>query len=153
VPIDQAVFRSNSALGNGGPGVIVNFSANRFVVDSNPSPGPPRGFKDFSQNNLYGNDRARPELSELWAPFLSMIGSFTAGPSAHCGVLNVGDLEAIGNFPSPISIEIANNDFWGSARGPSATGPGDAVGGSCDVNAGKTTVKTFATQSFGITTF
>ena len=153
VPFNQAQFRSNSALGNGGPGVIVNFARNRLIEDPNPSPGPLVGFGDFSQNNLFGNDRARPQLSELWAPFLSVIGSFSVGPSAHCGVLNVGDLQAIGNFPSPISTQIANNDYWGSVQGPSASGPGDAVGGSCDVNGGKTTAKTFSTQPFSVTTF
>jgi hypothetical protein len=80
------------------------------------------------------------------------------GPGAHCGVLNVGKVAAspgqpgAEDGPPPIISQSAVNNFWGSANGPSPTGPGDAAGGACDQNGGVTVAKPFATVGFGITT-
>jgi hypothetical protein len=149
VPNNEA-FSGNSAIGNGGPGVIVNFS-----VDGD-SPTPDQGesapaFHAFSHNNFYGNDRHRPVLQ--LSPEADAEPPYNPGPGAHCGVLNVGELSGPGDFEgnphpgAPVQLP-ANGNFWGSAQGPSATGPGDAIGGACDQNNGTTIVKTFATASF-----
>jgi hypothetical protein len=142
-PITES-FRSNSAIGNGGPGVIINFSPDEFHLYAG-------GFSAFSRNNFFGNDRNRPSLT-LGTPYLAELNP---GPSAHCGVLNVGALAAISGPvavtpPPTINLQAAGN-FWGSTNGPMATGAGDAVGGACDQNGGVTGAKPFATVAFGIT--
>jgi hypothetical protein len=122
-PIQES-FRGNSAIGNGGPGVIVNFSGDPF--DLTPSGG---GFSRFSGNNFFGNDRNRPALS---LDGLGVAG-LNPGPGAHCGVLNVGALAAIAGpvavTPPPVMKIQAAKNFWGSSAGPAPDGPGDAVGG------------------------
>jgi hypothetical protein len=46
----------------------------------------------FDHNNIYGNDRHRPALA-LTPPFNhNVVPALNPGPSAHCGVLNVGAL-------------------------------------------------------------
>jgi hypothetical protein len=144
-PIRQS-FRSNSAIGNGGPGVIVSFSPDAFDLLPDGS-----GFTAFNNNNFYGNDRNRPLLT-VGTPIL---GAFNPGPSAHCGVLNVGALAAISGPvavtpPPTVNLQAADN-FWGSASGPMNTGVADAAGGACDQNGGVTRTKPFATVDFAIT--
>jgi hypothetical protein len=142
-----AVFRGNSAIDNGGPGVLIQFSTD--LADEDP---PFFGFTSFSQNNFFGNDRNRPDLSLFeanGAPF----APWNPGPSAHCGVLNVGALAdpvSSDHLPGPpVSLPAAKN-YWGSAAGPQTTGPGDAAGGVCDQNGGTTVTKPFATEVFDI---
>src|SRR6202035_1615874 len=132
-------FEGNSAIGNAGPGVVVNFSASGF---DDPR-GPQRSFRSFSHNNFYGNDRNRPVLLVGLEVFQVSPG-FDTGPSAHCGVLNVGVLGAVlgpePTPPPPVTLPASGN-FWGSAAGPSSTGAGDAAGGACDENAAVTVAK------------
>ena len=143
----NATFSSNSAIGNGGPGVIVDFS-----LDGNPQNvgDPVPAFHAFNHNNIYGNDRNRPVFALI--PETDGEPPYNPGPGAHCGVLNVGELSGPGDLEgtphpgNPVQLS-ANDNFWGSTRGPSPTGPGDAVGGVCDQNNGMTIVKTFATAS------
>jgi hypothetical protein len=109
-------------------------------------------FHAFSHNNIFGNDRNRPVL--LLRPDRDSAPTpYNPGPSAHCGILNVGELSgpvSIDQTPhpgDPVQLPAAGN-FWGSTRGPAPTGPGDAIGGVCDQNNGTTTATTFATASF-----
>lgn len=138
-------FRRNSAIGNGGPGMILNFSPDQFFLDYRP-------FSAFGENNFYGNDRRRPPLALAVGP----LPPLNPGPSAHCGVLNVGALAIFsGDFgppPGPVEKQQAGRDFWGSPKGPAPTGAADAVGGVCDQNGGLTVTQGFATQGFAITT-
>jgi hypothetical protein len=83
-----APFSDNSAIGNAGPGVIVQFSVDGF--DTQPT----RSFQAFSQNNFYGNDHNRAVLSLSTANFGGP-GPYHPGPSAHCGVLNLGALAVV----------------------------------------------------------
>jgi hypothetical protein len=141
-------FKDNSAIGNAGPGAIVQFSTNLGDTQGN------HRFQTFTQNNFYGNDRNRPVLNIT--PGLFSIG-LNPGPSAHCGVLNMGAVAAVvgpnaGGTPPTISLAASGN-FWGSAHGPAPTGVGDAVGGACDQNGGVTTAKSFATIPFAITSW
>jgi len=140
-------FQGNTAVGNAGPGAIVQF------FDDGDNPPHTVGFKSFNQNNFYGNDRHRPALSISVAQLPP--ASYNPGPSAHCGVLNLGvlasALEDIANPPIPAPLN-ANGNFWGTTHGPSATGAADAVGGKCDQRGGKTTATSFVTTGFGITT-
>jgi hypothetical protein len=141
----QIAFQGNTAVGNAGPGAIVQF------FDNGDQPPLAVGFESFIQNNFYGNDRHRPALSILIGqlPFVT----FDPGPSAHCGVLNLGVLaqgfEDVTTIAAPLN---ANGNFWGTTHGPSATGAADAVGGKCDQRGGKTTAASFATAGFVITT-
>jgi hypothetical protein len=84
-------------------------------------------FTPFASNNFIGNDRNRPAYS--FGP-----SGINPGPSAHCGVLSGIFLPAgFPLYPPPppmIQLAAAGN-YWGSANGPSSTGPGDAVGGAC----------------------
>jgi hypothetical protein len=124
-----------------------NFNAGAFglmPLSNNYSP--------FTQNNFYSNDRNRPSLVISVGP----IPGPDPGPSAHCGVLNLGDVAAAelasvdqGSL-DPQTLQASGN-FWGSTRGPAPTGVGDAVGGACDQNGATTIVKSFATESFAIT--
>jgi len=151
IPYGNTVFRGNSAIGNGGPGLIANFSAESS--DDHLPPEDccgPRSFGTFAQNNFYGNDRNRPALKNLFARYLQLGATFDPGASAHCGVLNVGALAALPRTP-PAEPITATNNYWGSTQGPAATGAADAAGGQCDVNGGKTNAKPFATVAFGIT--
>jgi hypothetical protein len=148
-----ASFQGNSAIGNAGPGVIVNFSTDGFDFGDELV----KVFRPFRGNNFYGNDRSRPPL--LLTVLYSNGSGLNPGPSAHCGVLNVGALGADYGAPSVYPIGSAppqhldaSGNFWGSADGPSATGPGDAAGGVCDQNNGTTVSKPFAKEGVGITT-
>jgi hypothetical protein len=139
-------FRNNSAIGNAGPGVIVNVSN----VGGDPTDLSDGGFSRFAQNNLFGNDRNRPALN------LGAFGTvLDTGPSAHCGVLNAGALAAIAGplavTPPPVITIQAADNFWGSSGGPAPNGPGDNAGGVCDVNGGLTIAKPFARVDFAIT--
>jgi hypothetical protein len=153
--VPGAVFQGNSAIGNGGPGLIVQASADVFDDYNND---PQDQFRVFNHNNFYGNDRNRPALV-LVEPNGGGPG-VSPGPSAHCGILNVGKAAAVpgapgpvnGDAPSPVIVQKATDNFWGSAKGPSPTGPGDAAGGACDQNGGVTISKPFATVEFAITT-
>ena len=140
-------FQGNTAVGNAGPGAIVQF------FDDGDNPPHTVGFKSFTQNNFYGNDRHRPALSISVAQLPP--ASYNPGTSAHCGILNLGvlasALEDIANPPIPAPLN-ANGNFWGTTHGPSATGAADAVGGKCDQRGGKTTATSFVTTGFGITT-
>jgi hypothetical protein len=144
-----ASFQDNSAIGNDGPGAIIQFSQD--ATNNAPIPR----FQTFTQNNFYGNDRNRPVLSI--APALSSNANYNPGPSAHCGVLNLGALAVAvgpnaGGIPPIINLAAAGN-FWGSAQGPQVSGSGDAVGGVCDQNGGVTQAKPFAIIPFGITSW
>jgi hypothetical protein len=122
-----AGFSDNSAIGNGGPGVIIHYE---FSV---PGSGFPfqvtlNTFTPFASNNFIGNDRNRPAYS--FGP-----SGINPGPSAHCGVLSgiFAPARLLPPYPPPpqmIQLAAAGN-YWGSADGPSSTGPGDAVGGAC----------------------
>jgi hypothetical protein len=132
-------FAFNAALGNGGPGVLVNLSPDQIDLGNLSSTA------TFSENAFLGNDRNRP-LS-LYLGLAPFIGDFTPGPSAHCGVLNLGPLGALGGptqvTPVPATRLQAANNYWGSATGPSSTGPGDAAGGACDQNNATTIAKPY----------
>jgi hypothetical protein len=112
----------------------------------------------FDHNNFYGNDRNRPALL-IHEPNGGGDPGLIPGPGAHCGVLNVGKVapqqpDPITGVvpPPPVVSQSAINNFWGSSKGPSATGAGDAAGGPCDQNGGVTVTKPFATVAFAITT-
>jgi hypothetical protein len=138
------LFTGNSAIGNAGPGVIVQYSADGQSPDIADGAPIPR-FRSFSDNDFFGNDRNRPLLQlSVFAP-VGPNPIYNPGPSAHCGVLNVGALIApIQGVPGPAITLKAPDNFWGSTKGPSATGPGDAAGGACDQNNATTTAKPFA---------
>jgi hypothetical protein len=146
-------FQGNSAIGNGGPGLIIQDSSDVFD-DANSDPGDQ--IQMFNHNNFYGNDRNRPDL-DITEPFGGGNPHIHPGPSAHCGILNVGKAAAApgtmnGDPTSPIVVQTAANNFWGSSKGPSPTGSGDTAGGVCDQNGGVTVTKPFATVDFAITT-
>lgn len=143
--IPTGTFRGNSALGNSGPGMIVNFSAYNFTNNGPPT----NNYSSFTQNNFYGNDRNRPALYIATGPWPAP----DPGPSADCGVLNVGDVMAAAMPGSalPTMTLQAGGNFWGSSQGPAPTGAGDAVGGACDQNGGVTIAKPFVTTAFPIT--
>jgi len=155
--VPGAVFQGNSAIGNGGPGMIVQDSADVFDDTNND---PIDQIRVFNHNNFYGNDRNRPALTIRPANVGTDNPGINPGPSAHCGILNVGKVAAAPGQPgpvngdptSPVVVQTAADNFWGSAKGPAATGPGDAAGGPCDQNGGVTVFKPFATGGFAITT-
>jgi hypothetical protein len=140
-----APFTFNTAVGNGGPGVLVQTSPDAFTIT-------PQTFSTFSRNNFYGNDRKRPTLFFGFGLYLN---GFNPGPSAHCGVLNVGPLAALFGpaqvSPVPATQLEAVNNYWGSSKGPSSSGPGDNAGGVCDQNNSTTIVKPFSPTTFGST--
>src|SRR3569833_1726772 len=105
-------FQRNTAVGNAGPGVIVQFFVDRSGAE----------FTSFTQNNFYGNDRNRPALDISSANLADV--PVAVGPSAHCGVLNAGQRVAFPkNQPKPPEDTTlnANGNFWGSTHGPSPT--------------------------------
>ena len=121
-----AAFYNNSAIGNGGPGVIIHYE---FSVPGSEYPFQVtlNMFTPFAGNNFIGNDRNRPAYS--FGP-----SGINPGPSAHCGVLSGIFLPA--GFPvyppiPPVIQLAAAGNYWGSADGPSSAGPGDTVGGAC----------------------
>jgi hypothetical protein len=151
--LNVATFLGNSAIGNAGPGAIVEFLTPDPLVGGPQLPAP----VNISQNNFFSNDRSRPPLS-LGYFYAGTPSPFNPGPSAHCGVLNVGEVapadQAVVEPPSlPVITTpvLAANNYWGSAQGPQPNGPGDAAGGACDQDGGATTVKPFATSPTAIT--
>jgi hypothetical protein len=121
-----AAFYDNSTIGNGGPGVIIHYE---FSVPGSEFPFQVtlNTFTPFASNNFIGNDRNRPAYS--FGP-----SGINPGPSAHCGVLSGIFLPAgfpLPTSPPPVVQLAAVGNYWGSANGPSSTGPGDAVGGAC----------------------
>ncbi len=143
-----AGFEHNSAVGNGGPGVLIDWSPDSIT----PVGG---NFKTFSLNNLFGNDRNRPVISLFWSAQLAPNG-YNPGPSAHCGILNVGGVAAVlntGEGPPPPAPLAANYDYWGAPSGPKASGAGDTIGGACDQNGGVTTAKFPAATAYAVTTW
>jgi hypothetical protein len=139
------LFQQNSAIGNDGPGAIVGVG--------DPS-RPPAVIDQFYGNNFYGNDRNRPPITVSNGPV-----SFPLGPSARCGVVNVGALLFItGSIPAasppfPAETLQAPSNFWGAANGPHSNGPGDAAGGACDFNGGTTIAGSSLTAPAAITSF
>jgi hypothetical protein len=132
-------FAFNAALGNGGPGVLINLSPDPLDLEGLSSTA------IFSENTFIDNDRNRPVPL-----FLGMVYSpvnFNPGPSAHCGVLNLGPLGALAGptqvTPVPATQLQATYNYWGSAVGPSGSGSGDAAGGVCDQNSATTVAKPF----------
>src|SRR5580693_3967943 len=85
-------------------GLLVQTSPDAFTIT-------PQTFSTFSRNNFYGNDRKRPTLFFGFGLYLN---GFNPGPSAHCGVLNVGPLAALFG-PAQVSpvpatqLEAVNN--------------------------------------------
>ncbi len=147
--IPSGTFRGNSALGNAGPGIMINYAANfnDFTPLSN-------NYSPFTQNNFYGNDRNRPSLIISVGP----LAGPNTGPSAHCGVLNLGDVSAaelasVGQGSLDPQTLQASGNFWGSTQGPAPTGVGDVAGGVCDQNGAVTITKPFATTPFAITSW
>jgi hypothetical protein len=145
-------FTGNSAISNYGPGVVVE-----FFTDNG---GPPVDFGKFSGNNLYGNDRNRQPAAVASSLRTLVPNSFNPGPSAHCGVLNLGGIaqaeqtDIPPQLPAPpfqvTTVEVAEA-FWGSSKGPQTSGPGDTIGGACDQNGGATTAsKPFLTSPVAI---
>src|ERR1700722_11765043 len=140
-----AAFYANSAIGNGGPGVLI------YLNDINDF-GPideftPNTFASFTGNNFIGNDRNRPALT---VPYFSV----SPGPGAHCGVL-MGIFLPPGFLPAPPPPQAlrlaASDNYWGSAGGPASAEPdADAVGGACNQD-GTTTIATpFSKTSFAV---
>jgi hypothetical protein len=129
----------NAALGNGGPGVLINLSPDAIDLGNLSSTA------TFSENTFIGNDRNRPV--PLFLGSADFVGNFSPGPSGHCGVLNLGPLGALGGptqvTPVPATQLMAANNYWGSATGPSKTGPGDTAAGACDQNNATTIVRPF----------
>jgi hypothetical protein len=140
-------FAHNAAIGNGGPGMIVNLSA------SASDAGVGNSFSTLSDNNFLGNDRKRAAL--FLGVGLYFSPSFSLGPSAHCGILNLGALEALYGpgevTPVPATQLRAANNYWGSSTGPSGSGPGDNAGGACDQDNSTTIAKPFSPTKFGST--
>ncbi|HZO21163.1 MAG TPA: hypothetical protein VFB37_01580 [Steroidobacteraceae bacterium] len=148
-PGPPSLFQHNSAIGNSGPGVIIQWSPDAFTEFGG-------SFQTFSQNNFFGNDRNRPTLALHTGDGGGGHGPYNPGPSAHCGVLNVGALADIiggpAGTPPPRAPLAANYDYWGSAAGPKATGAGDAIGGACDQNNAVTTARFPAATAYPVTT-
>jgi hypothetical protein len=140
--LDVPSFQQNSAIGNAGPGVIVGF----FIQSGNS--GPPLDYMGMGQNNFYGNDRNRPSITVD-----SLFGAGSGvGPSARCGVLNVGAVgwnNVIVTTPpsQPPENVQAKDNYWGSSSGPQPTGGGDTAGGACDEFGGITNTKPFLTTA------
>lgn len=140
-----APFKFNAAIANGGPGVLVQTSPDAFTIT-------PHTFSIFSGNDFFGNDRKRPTLFFGFGLYLN---GFDPGPSAHCGVLNVGPLAALHGpaqvSPVPATQQQAVGNYWGSSKGPSGSHPGDNAGGVCDQNNSTTIVKPFSPTIWGST--
>lgn len=138
-----AAFYDNSAIGNGGPGVIIHYEVREpayglGVTLSTLTP--------FASNNFIGNDRNRPAYS--FGP-----SGINPGPSAHCGVLSGIFLPPgfpLYPPPPPVIQLAAAGNYWGSANGPSSTGPGDAVGGACAQLGTSTLATPFAKTPFPV---
>jgi len=134
-----SAFKRNSAIGNGGPGVLL------AVLAYNPV-----NLDSFAQNSFFDNDRHRPPL----LPLLGLPAPPDPGPSAHCGVLNVGavasyfwgEIPFLSYPPYPAVKLQASGNYWGSKQGPQPDGPGDTVGGICDQNNATTSAQPFSTN-------
>lgn len=142
---ETGAFVRNSAISNAGPGVVILDEA---VECCNQQPV---AYPALSANNFIGNDRNRPALS--FGGYGGAPYDFSAGPSANCGVLNMGaigqslNLAGLHGPPAPPVPSVtlhATQNFWGSAAGPEPNGPGDAAGGACDQYSAITLSKPFA---------
>ena len=138
---DGAPFYNNSAIGNGGPGVLVTlYDTNDALSLPEPLSSP---FVPFGENNFIGNDRRRPVLS---------LGSYgiNPGPSAHCGVL-IGIFLPTGFPLGQTLMQLpAQNNYWGSANGPSSSGPADAADGACEQDNATTITVPFSKTPFPV---
>jgi hypothetical protein len=141
-----AAFYNNSAIGNAGPGVVVNLSEIEGNVPFLPQLTI-NTFVPFAGNNFIGNDRNRPVLS-------LGVGGINPGPSAHCGVLMGIFLPAgfpVGPKPPSVINLAAAHNYWGSADGPSSSGPNaDAVGGPCNQDGTTTIASPYSTKPFPV---
>jgi hypothetical protein len=151
--VPSGTFRGNSALGNAGPGIVMNYGANFNASFFGLTPLT-NNYSPFIQNNFYGNDRNRPSLVITVGP----IPGPNPGPSAHCGVLNLGDVAAaelagVGQGSLNPQTLNARGNFWGATQGPAPTGVGDSAGEVCDQNGALTISKPFATTPFAITSW
>ncbi len=135
-PLGGTAFERNSAIGNGGPGVIINYVVGYppdYILQATKAT-----FAPFTDNNFIGNDRKRPA---------------SLGSSAHCGVLTgIFAGYPVSPPPQPIQLAAADN-YWGSAAGPSSTGPADAVGGACQQNNTTTIATSSSSKPFPVTSF
>jgi hypothetical protein len=142
-------FYRNSAFGNAGPGLIVG-------LETQPGGPAPAFVAPLDQNDFSGNDRNRPDLQLGGYPTGS---NFDLGPSAHCGIVNMGAVwevySGLGYGPPgpPFATETlqATQNYWGSSKGPSGSGAGDAAGGACDETGGMTVTSPSAPTEIPIT--
>jgi hypothetical protein len=148
--VNSGPFLRNTAIGNAGPGVIVGLESTSF--DNAP---PPSFILPFEQSNFFSNDRNRPALSLGGYPTPY---NYNPGPSAHCGVLDMGAIwevySGVGFGPpsTPQSVTLqATGNYRGSTSGPSSSGPGDTAGGACDQNNATTITKPSATAEITVT--
>lgn len=136
----DAAFQGNSAIGNGGPGVLIFLNdINDFAIPEFTA----KTLTPFTGNNFIGNDRNRPALT---VPYHGI----SPGPGAHCGVLM--GIFLPGFLPPGQAPQLAASDnYWGSADGPSSAEPNaDAVGGACNQD-GTTTIATpFSKKPFPV---
>ena len=151
--VNGGQFTKNSALGNGGPGVIA-------ALEAVTQPGHVPSFGSFAQNNFWGNDRNRPQLSLGGYEDFGAQYNYNPGPSARCGIVDMGAIwQAFNPYggqhpppapPVPAVMLQAPQSYWGSVNGPAPNGAGDAAGGACDQNNASTTSKPFATAALAI---
>jgi len=154
--VPAGLIQYNSAIGNGGPGMILQFSPDPFTSSS--AGGRVITSATVNNNNFFGNDRNRPVLGLVTGNGQSLLGTtYNPGPSAHCGILNVGALgPVIGPQPPPANtapIVTAHFDYWGSSTGAHTSGPGDTVGGACDQNGAVTKSTPFSATAISVNSF
>jgi hypothetical protein len=151
--VNSGPFLRNTAVGNAGPGVIIGLEAANQGFGS-----PPTFILPFAQNNFSSNDRNRPTL--MLGDYGIPAFEYNPGPSAHCGVLDMGavwEAYAFQSFSVPPTPPVpsvtlqATGNYWGSTSGPSSSGPGDAAGGACDQNDAITVTKPSATAEVTVT--
>jgi parallel beta-helix repeat protein len=137
-------IRSNSVLGNTGPGIIIiaaRFGFGMYItgntIAGNTGAGvlllPDADNNTIRGNNIYGNFGAVP------VPIGPQLGS-----TLNCGIVSDGGREV----GSPVSNDATNN-YWGSPNGPGLD-PADNAGKGCDFNHATTVVKPFAKDLFDI---
>lgn len=150
-----SAIQYNSAISNGGPGIILQFSPDPFTRGPDGTGG--AIIASVNNSNFFGNDRHRSGLTVGVGDFPLGGAQYDPGPSAHCGILNVGDLEPLLNeFQNPAGPTItvsARFNYWGSSKGPQASGAGDNVGGACDQNGGVTKATPFNVTPLAVNSF
>ncbi len=157
--VPAGLIQYNSAIGNDGPGMILQFSPDAFTPSSISGPGSAILTATVNNNNFFGNDRNRPALSLVAGTGQSLLGNtYNPGPSAHCGLLNVGTLAPVLNpqniGPNTFTPTVtAHFDYWGSSAGPAASGSGDTAGGACDQNGGVTKTTPFNATALTVNSF